>query len=356
LAQVQIMRRKISLAELLRAKVTLTAEEAVAVVQQLIQSASNPSELTGATRSTAILRPIHATQPRAATVAPAYGPPSLDTVFLETDGRVTCAGCDVTPAVSEVGRLLQHLLPPEGVRIAGSLRYTIARAMLEVDAAPFDSLSDFSDALARHERGPRVDRVRRVLDRARAALARQSGDTLPAVDRRRLTSEIFELRRQLRESDERVYDQQRAIDALVAAAGTPATPRRHTAAAAGLAIGVMLFGVGGLMETRHPVVQQRQTVAAAGAADTEDEIVLTRDAPEIRTEAVVNRSNSDEGGAASRRDIVERASRRPPAKAAPRTEKSLRATERSGKNRNGVLDRLHLSWLRGKIAIRRDDL
>jgi len=96
----------------------------------------------------------------------------------------------VTFATSEIACFLQEILPPETSRIPGSLRYAIARALLEVDAPPFDSVAEFSETLARYERGNRAARVIAVLDRARAALA-PPGDKspTPVVDRRRDTPE-----------------------------------------------------------------------------------------------------------------------------------------------------------------------
>ena len=89
----------------------------------------------------------------------------------------------------------------------GGLRYTIARALLEVDVPPFDSLDDFSRDLARHEHGDRAGIVRRLLRASR----------LSAVGARRYRRPIdgtchapaTELRRALREADARLYEYQR---------------------------------------------------------------------------------------------------------------------------------------------------
>ena len=135
-----------SIAELRRAGLTFDTDEAVAIVQQLITT----------------LRSRGA----ADAVQPPYGPPSADTVGLNPDGSVSCRGCGTTPTLSEVGILLHSLLPAGSPSVPGSLRYTIACALLTVDMPPFDSLSDFSRDLGRHELGDRAEIVRGVLARA----------------------------------------------------------------------------------------------------------------------------------------------------------------------------------------------
>jgi hypothetical protein len=339
------MRRKISVAEVLAAGIRLKPEEAIAIAQQLVRPGSSDA----------------GSQPHPSHANPPFGPPTPENVFLETNGRVSCTTCDVTPAVSEVARFIEQLLPSNGVRIAGSLRYTLGRAQLEVEAPPFDSLDEFAEALARYERGDRAEHVCRVLDRARAALV---GETVksPAVDRRRLTSEIFELRRQLRESDERLYDQQRAIDTLVAvSAGPPAKRRRSGAVAAGLAIGLTLVGAGELMRSRPGAAPPVQAASIAPLSND--------DAPMIRP-AVVRQSADVEGieqkssafGVTRRADASHASSRSTTASETARSEqarvsKPPRAGARAERTRQGgVLDRLRLGWLRGKITIRHDDL
>src|SRR4029453_4028806 len=169
----------------------------------------------------------HKTVAPDAATNPRFGPPSACNVYLESDGSVSCAACDVTFATSEVARFLQEILPPETSRMPGSLRYAIARALLEVDAPPFDSVAEFSEALGRYERGDRAARVIAVLDRARAALAPPGDQSpTPVVDRRRNTPAVLELRRHLRESDARLYDQQLALDA-VGAVRAPASRTRN---------------------------------------------------------------------------------------------------------------------------------
>ena len=137
--------------------IQLKSHEAVAVVQQLIYSGGTV-ELT-----------------------PPFGPPTLDTVVICPDGRVVSRTSAVTPVMSEIGRLLEDLLPRgRGGPVPGGLRYAIARALLEVDAAPFDSLAALSTALARFETGDRREVVRALYTRAAAAVAR-SDTVRPAL-------------------------------------------------------------------------------------------------------------------------------------------------------------------------------
>src|SRR3954464_4515835 len=91
--------------------------------------------------------------------------PSPGNVQLSTDGGAWCVGCDGTPAVFEIAGLLQKLIPPRTPGVPGALRYAIARALLEVDAPPFDSLAGFSRSLQRFERGDRATMVRAVIGR-----------------------------------------------------------------------------------------------------------------------------------------------------------------------------------------------
>src|SRR5215216_5801646 len=163
-----------SIDELLDAGVILEADEAVAIAQQLIAALRDPGQTDE--------------------VQPPYGPPSTENVLLKEDGTVFCRGCNATPAVSEIGRFLDSLLPEGSPRVPGGLRYTIARAQLNVDVPPFGSLHELSQDLARHEFGERDMAVRR-------ALARFSAVSAPAavsrVDRRRQHASVTDLRRAL---------------------------------------------------------------------------------------------------------------------------------------------------------------
>src|SRR5437870_1424545 len=175
------MKMIVSVAELRRTGITIEAEEAVAIAQQLMAVLRNGVD--------------------ADVVQPPYGPPTPESVYLDEDGSVICRACHTTPAVSEMAIFLQAMLPAASVRLPGGLRYTIARALLDVDVPPFDSLDDFSETLSRYERGPRQPIVRRVVQRlgARRALVPVYG-----VERRR-HPRATQLRRALREADALLY-------------------------------------------------------------------------------------------------------------------------------------------------------
>jgi hypothetical protein len=233
------MSATISIAELLSHEVVPQPHEAVAVAQAVIALKTRTAE-------------------------PPFGPLSPDTVRLSDDGTVACVGCDVEPAVFEVAILLQALLA-SSVRVPGGLSYAIARALLEVESPPFDSLADFSGTLARFERGDRGEAVRNLF--ARYKFAR--GHTLTvlpapsgtAIDRRRLPAAVTELRRHLREADRRLFEY-RAQPARVAIR----KPFGHVAAmAAGLAAGAALIIAGETMHLGRARLARASTAAAAPA-------------------------------------------------------------------------------------------
>ena len=192
-----------SIREVIDRGVALTPCEAVAVAQQLIASAN-----------------IEVHRP------PSPGPLSLDEVRLGADGSVACDQGTAPLRARAIGMLLAEMLPHEGaVRVPGALRYTIARALSEVEAPPFDSVADLSVALSRHAQCARVAVVRELYARA-AAKPPQRAAT--AVDRRRRTPSAATLRRQLREADEELFSHlHRTL-----AAPTPPQPAPPGAAAA----------------------------------------------------------------------------------------------------------------------------
>src|ERR1700730_4806867 len=136
-------------------------------------------------------------------LGPPLGPPSLDNVRLGPDGSIVCSACATSPAVSEIAILLRAMLPRGGTtRVPGALRYTIARALREVEAPPFDSLASMSRALMRQEQLDRSVVLRGLYARSAA--------TAPNVvslsrDRRRHSSSVADLRLQLREADEALF-------------------------------------------------------------------------------------------------------------------------------------------------------
>jgi hypothetical protein len=136
----------VALGTLLRRGVELKSNEAVAIAQQLIHSAAE----------------VEVTAP--------FGPLTLGSVVIFEDGRVASLSSVAMPAVSEVGRLLESMLPTgRGRAVPGGLRYAVARALLEVDAPPFDSVQALSSSLARFETGDRRAVVRSLVARAQGA-------------------------------------------------------------------------------------------------------------------------------------------------------------------------------------------
>jgi len=130
-----------SIAELQGAGVAFEVGETVAIAQLLISCLRDDE-----TRS----------------AEPPHGPLTGANIFLNEDGSVTCLEYETAPAVVDVAIFVEVLLSAT-LRVPGGLRYAVARARRAVDVAPFDSLEEFSEALARYETGPREDLVRGLL-------------------------------------------------------------------------------------------------------------------------------------------------------------------------------------------------
>jgi hypothetical protein len=293
------MLRRFSIAELQSTGVTIQPFEAVAIAQQLIRVTCSAN----------------------ADAKPPFGPPTAANVFLTEDGSVACGSCAATCAVSEIAIFLDALLPPGTARVAGSLRYAVARALHDVDAPPFDSLDDFSRALARHEHGAPTDVISAIVARASAP-----------VERRRTDRAVADLRRQLRESDARVYDQQQALDALTAM--TPSAPRapRRFALAAGLFVGVTLVGAGEWMHIR-PAADATVATSSVG-------------------ERVEQPSQSATTVPAAARELAPAVA--PPVET-PVMKPAARTATPPAKERNRDR-RSRFHWLRTRIAVRADPL
>ena len=182
-----------TLAELVNQNVEISVADAVAVAQQLI---SDPDALGEAQ-------------------AP-YGPPTLESVGVTAEGSVRCLHTAATPTVLEVGLVLHNLLGSSH-RVPGRLRYTVSRALHEVEAPPFESAHDFSTALERFEAGDRREQVATLYERACAACPSDAVVSFfapaPSVsahaERRIHQRSAAELRRQLRDADLRLYEAQR---------------------------------------------------------------------------------------------------------------------------------------------------
>jgi hypothetical protein len=309
-----------SIAELQQAGVTLEATEAVAIAQQLIHSLR---EADGGS------------------VEPPYGPPVSSNVFLNADGSVTCRGCDTIPAVFDVAIFLDGLLPPSP-RAPGGLRYAIARAMLAVDVAPFDSMEDFSQALAKYEIGAREDVVRRLLQRSSSLLV----TSLPTKDRRQPRGSVTELRRELRDADLRLYQQRIALSAHDASSRAP-RDRTMLGAAMCVVVGVLLFVSGELMQSRRmppamatpPPPPPPATMGTAGSATPPVALPQPAEPGSVRTSVPA--------------PIVRPPARRSSVKPSSKRPKTVVPQSARPSDRRGVLDRLHMRWLR--VAFR-DDL
>jgi hypothetical protein len=319
-----------SIAELQQAGVILQAREAVAIAQQLIRS----------------LKTCDTTS----RVAPPFGPPTAATVFLNADGSVSCAGCGTTPAISEVAIFLDTLLPTGSPRVPGGLRYTIARGLLEVDVAPFDSLDEFAQALSRHENGARDEVVRRLLERAESACA-ASGSR---ADRRHGRTTAADLRRALRDADARLYAQQ-VVAASIDVAAPPLRVRTVPAIAACLGSGLMLIAAGEFMHGRQTVTPVAAGVVAPAVVGTSGTSPAATIAPAVAPgDASTRPTNATR---ARRVRAVRNVSEGPDRAVVKRAQTSDTAVKQGKARRSpGVLDRLRLRWLRHAFKIRVDDL
>jgi hypothetical protein len=359
----------ISIADLTAAGMTFEAFEAVAVAQQLIEASRGPVD----------------------EAQPPYGPPSAGNVFLKEDGSVVCRGCWTTPSVAEVAIFLEALLVPGSPAVPGALRYTIARALLNVDVPPFDSLDAFSRDLSRHEYGDRAVIVRRALARAK-----RQGLLVPGsrVDRRRSRTSATTLRRELREAEVRLYqrlhqpgqqpDENPAVIDVIAIAPTPLPGRSLDAAAVCLAAGLSLFATGEFIHNRHaaipgpPPAPPAQLIAAESPRVAPDAPCAEPVCPTVAVAsdraAIAGRDHAlrpTVAGASERgiilvRDVAPKPVRAQRADARARrvsvkpAERAATATAgrqaESHPPSRGVLDRLKLGWLRTTFAVRSDEL
>jgi hypothetical protein len=251
------MNTAISLAELRAEGVGVSPHEAVAIVQSLIDA-----ELS------------------ATSMEPPFGPPTLESVTIASDGSVGARGCAATPAIYELGILL-HALVQGTSRVPGGLRYAIGRALLEVEAPPFDSLAEFSRGLERFEQGERSAVVGALFARAQAAkpvapaliaLATPSPRVASSpvrLERRRSGASTTELRRQLRDADRQLFERQAAAT-HAAAADSPVGRSRRAPIFAGLAAGLALVAFGEYLNHRSASQAGAPTPpAVARRADSE---------------------------------------------------------------------------------------
>jgi hypothetical protein len=292
---------QVSLAELMRAGITPNADAAVAIARALIRE-------------------------RSSSVAPVSTdePPLPEDIYLAPDGRIMCRDGN-RPAVSDVALLLRQLLPIGGAGIPGGLHYAIARALLEVDAPPFESVEEFSTALARFEHSDRDRAVRGLVENANTKATTTSR---PSTERRRATSTSFsDLRRALHEADTKLFEQQAALEAMAAARPTQTWNRLAfvaclSAAAAGGGAGYVLHAG---LPLRTPMTMTSQS-AGSDASTT---------APPVQPQDIVL--------SAPVRQSAQKLTGGTPhgSKSAVR-----RASHAASTENGGIFKRLRLQWLR----------
>jgi hypothetical protein len=283
------MPHTISVAELVSRGVALSAPEAIAITRALIHG--DPVPVDAAT-------PV--------------GPPTLATVRLSEDGTVSCSSCGIAPSVAEGAILLNEMLQQSGTKPGGGLRYAIARALLQVDAPPFESTAAFSRALQRYGEGEPQPIVQQVWDRATRTTAASRPPALKFADRRQSTVSIAELRRELREADRRIYELLNARESHLPQEKDG--PRRILPWRGLTLAGLTLTAAAGLMfvswtpRTPYPSEAGPAVTASAvagGANDGGTPLV------EIESAASVDRDDSPDGAAAYREPSSRRARGRP---------------------------------------------
>ncbi len=94
------------------------------------------------------------------------GIPTPENIQLGSEGSASCISTNGMPTVASVADLLQTLLPAGTSNVPAPLRYAIARGLQAVEAPPFGSLTEFSNALARFEKGASREVLRGLLQRA----------------------------------------------------------------------------------------------------------------------------------------------------------------------------------------------
>lgn len=294
-----------TLRDLLDSGVAVRSSEAVAIVQRLMH------EDTGATDA-----------------AGPCGPLALHNVEIDSNGDVRCMATAATPSVYETAVLLQELLSAGTTPVPGALRYTVSRALLEVDAPPFDSRQQFGAALARFEDGDRADAI--------AALHARASTRGPRSDRRRATTAHAGLRRELRDSDLRLYAAMAAL--------RPAVAPGHSRVNAGPIAGCMLAGAaliaagGATSAVRHasvaepvPPVVERRTYAA--------DIALPAQQPALEPDVTV-RTQPRPAARPARRNVRSAAAGR--TRREPRIEPARQ--RRPADADRGVIARIRFEW------------
>lgn len=201
-----------TLQQAIDAGVTVTSEEAVAIVQELIASAAHNDE---------------------SDESPVAAVPMVDDIHIQSDGSVRSLRTPACLTVRGAGELLDAILPKgEGARVPGPIRYIVARALGQVDAPSFESIAALSAALSRHEHRDRAAVLHDLCARALcpAEMAHDDRGNRPSVvvtfeptpasprlvttrsplasgrrERRQTAPSVDTLRRQLREVEGELY-------------------------------------------------------------------------------------------------------------------------------------------------------
>jgi len=324
-----------SIAELRAIGIIFRAEEAVAIVQQL----------------------IHTVPGGDCRIEPPFGPPSPEGVLIDETGQVTCRSCETTLGVSEVAIFLQELLPAGTPRVPGGLRYMIARALHDVDVPPFDSIEEFSVSLARFERGDRVAVIRALVERASPpALVRTHA---ASEDRRRRMPTASDFRRELRAADALLYAQRQAALRALPPAPPPSPPlpapvtERHRTAtiAAGILAGLTLITAGEVMHLRS--IPAAEVTRAAETKAASERIAV----PAANREPAVRDAQSLAGSTRVVRTVTAASSDKSKSAAKPTVRRASSTGRPRGATRTaGKMDRLHLGWLRNVFTVRTEPL
>ncbi|MBS1817473.1 MAG: hypothetical protein JSU08_06070 [Acidobacteria bacterium] len=303
----------------------LTSPEAVAIAQVLLAGNSSQDH-----------------------VAPPFGLLSLDSVALDASGTVHCTSSAATPTTVEVAILLEALLAATPDKVPGGLRYTVSRALLEVEAPPFDSVGEFSAALARYELGaPDI-----VL---REAAARIGGHPHPDVEvsqlraqaadeRRRVGTSHVEMRRALREADRRIYELN-ATRSHASPSGVARVPRRswRLPVAACMLAGMALLAaqhapaLSSWNQDRSPAVAASHDIALPSSSGS---LAGVQAAATHSTSPALTRPSTD-SSLGTQRATRTNLSRRP----AVQNVRKQRATGVRSRDRDrGVLARIRFEW------------
>jgi hypothetical protein len=239
----------ISVAELVSSGITLTAEEAVTIARATLEY-----------RREDVL------------LSPQREPLRPENVHLGPGGEIICPDGSV-PDVADVARLLRWLLPAGTPNVPGALRYTIARALLEVDAPPFPSPEAFSEALSRFQHDQDSQVLERVAERtASGELTALRGST---ERRRPRSTTVSNLRHALRDADARLFEQERSRE--VSAAARPHRARNPIIIAAAITGALALLAAGGPIHEWSTTPAGRATAVGTSTESVADQTPTPRD-------------------------------------------------------------------------------